>query len=82
MTQPQSVQINLTLPETNQILDALGALPFRDVYQLVNKIQQQAEAQLQPSLQTPSTPSIPEAVTKSSIENNGQDEAFSANSST
>lgn len=75
MTQPQSIQINLTLQETNQILDALGALPFRDVYQLVNKIQQQAEAQLQ----TPSSPSNPEQFTEILAENNSQPEAFSTN---
>lgn len=75
MTQPQSIQIDLTLQETNQILDALGALPFRDVYQLVNKIQQQAETQLQ----TPSSPSNPEQFTEILAENNSQPEAFSTN---
>lgn len=75
MTQPQSIEINLSLQETNQILDALGVLPFRDVYQLINKIQQQAEAQLQ----TPSTPSTPNPVTATSAENNSHPEALSTN---
>ena len=81
MTQPQLIQINVTLPETNQILDALGALPFRDVYQLVNKVQQQAEAQLQPSSPTPPSPSIPEPITETLTQNNGHSEVSSGNSS-
>ena len=77
MNQPQSIQINLTLQETNQILDALGGLPFRDVYQLVNKIQNQAEAQLQ----TPSTTPTSESFTDNLPQNNPQPEVISANSS-
>lgn len=42
----QEIQINLTLPEVNQILEALGQKPYAEVYQLVGKIQQQAEAQI------------------------------------
>ncbi len=43
----EQISINLTLEETNQILDALGQLPYVQVFQLVNKIQAQAEAQLE-----------------------------------
>jgi hypothetical protein len=43
----QEVQLQLTLAEVNQILDALGEKSYKQVYQLVLKIQQQAEAQLQ-----------------------------------
>lgn len=43
----QEIQLQLTLPEVNQILDALGEKSYKQVYQLIIKIQQQAEAQLQ-----------------------------------
>jgi hypothetical protein len=41
------IQLQLTLSEVNQILDALGEKTFKDVYHLIIKIQQQAESQLQ-----------------------------------
>jgi hypothetical protein len=43
----QEVQLQLTLPEVNQILDALGEKSYKQVYQLIIKIQQQAENQLE-----------------------------------
>ena len=43
----QEVQLQLTLAEVNQILDALGEKSYKQVYQLIIKIQQQAENQLQ-----------------------------------
>jgi hypothetical protein len=43
----QEVQLELTLGEVNQILDALGEQSYKQVYQLIIKIQQQAESQLQ-----------------------------------
>jgi len=43
----QEVQLQLTLAEVNQILDALGEKSYKQVYQLIIKIQQQAESQLQ-----------------------------------
>jgi hypothetical protein len=43
----QEIQLQLTLAEINQILDALGEKSYKQVYQLVLKIQQQAENQLQ-----------------------------------
>ena len=42
----QEIKLVLTLDEINQILSALGSQPYKDVFQLVNKIQQQAQAQL------------------------------------
>jgi hypothetical protein len=42
----QEVQLELTLAEVNQILDALGDKSYKQVYQLIIKIQQQAENQL------------------------------------
>lgn len=41
------LELKLTLPEINTLLEALGGLPYKQVYQLVAKIQQQAQAQLQ-----------------------------------
>jgi hypothetical protein len=43
----QEIQLRLTLSEVNQILDALGEKSYKQVYQLIIKVQQQAEAQLQ-----------------------------------
>ena len=43
----QTVQLQLTLAEVNLILEALSEKSYKQVYQLVGKIQQQAEAQLQ-----------------------------------
>jgi hypothetical protein len=41
------IKLELEINEVNQILDALGDQPFKSVFQLVNKIQQQAATQLQ-----------------------------------
>jgi hypothetical protein len=43
----QQVELELTLAEVNQILDALSDKSYKQVYQLIIKIQQQAENQLQ-----------------------------------
>jgi DNA-binding transcriptional MerR regulator len=43
----QTIQLEFTLAEVNQLLDALGDKPYKQVYQLIQQIQQQAEAQLQ-----------------------------------
>ena len=43
----QEIKLVLTLDEINQILAALGSQPYKDVFQLVNKLQQQAQAQLE-----------------------------------
>ena len=40
------IELKLTVDEVNVVLDALGHQPFASVYQLVNKIQQQASGQL------------------------------------
>ena len=42
----QEIQLTLTLDEVNQILAALGQQSYKDVFQLLGKIQQQATAQL------------------------------------
>ena len=43
----KEIQLELTVAEVNQILDALGEKSYKQVYQLILKIQQQAENQLQ-----------------------------------
>ena len=44
----QEITLNLTLDETNLVLEGLGHLPFAKVYALVGKIQSQAGAQINP----------------------------------
>ncbi len=56
MNEFQEIKIALTLGEVNQILDALGSVPYRQVFQLIAKIQTQAEAQLQPPAYSNSLP--------------------------
>lgn len=43
----EQISINLTLEEVNQILESLGQRPYVEVFQLINKIKAQAEAQVQ-----------------------------------
>ena len=40
------VQFNLTLEEANQIFKALGKQPFNEVFELIGKLNEQANAQL------------------------------------
>jgi hypothetical protein len=42
----QEIELKLTLAEVNQILAALGEKSYKEVFQLVSKIQAQATAQL------------------------------------
>jgi len=50
----QPIQLSLTLPEINVILEALGQMPFVRVHQLIADIHQQAEAQLRGNSASPS----------------------------
>ncbi|HQU58022.1 MAG TPA: hypothetical protein PLU64_02475 [Saprospiraceae bacterium] len=43
----KELELKLSVDEVNQILEGLGNLPFKQVFALINKIQNQAEAQLQ-----------------------------------
>jgi len=52
----QTVQLTVSLEEANLILDALGQQPFRTVYELIGKIQQQANEQLADSETTATNP--------------------------
>jgi hypothetical protein len=45
----EEIKLQLTIDETNLILDALGQMPYARVFQLINKIQHQAQAQLSQS---------------------------------
>lgn len=40
------MKLDLTLPEVNAVLQALGAMPYAQVFELVQKIREQAQAQL------------------------------------
>jgi len=40
------MKLNLTLPEINAVLQALGAMPYAQVFELVQKIREQAQAQV------------------------------------
>lgn len=42
----QEIKLTLSLAEVNQILEALGQMPYIRVYELVTNIQQQAQTQL------------------------------------
>ncbi len=51
------IKLTLSIEEINKILEALGNQPYVGVYQLINKIQQQANLQLQENEnQSPSSP--------------------------
>lgn len=42
----EQLTLEITIDEANIILDALGNMPFKQVYTLIGKIQEQAGAQL------------------------------------
>lgn len=42
----QNISLDLTLEEANLLLEALGEMPFKRVFGLVGKIQNQAATQL------------------------------------
>ncbi|MCA1745054.1 MAG: hypothetical protein LC643_05000 [Bacteroidales bacterium] len=46
MTHQPTLSLHLSLEEVNTILNALGGLPYMQVYALIQKVQGQAEAQL------------------------------------
>ncbi len=43
----KKIQLDLTIEETNIILEALGQLPFARVYALIGQIQETARMQLE-----------------------------------
>jgi hypothetical protein len=46
--QPAPLSLALSVDEINQILEALGTQPYAKVFQLIQKIHQQAQAQMSP----------------------------------
>jgi hypothetical protein len=40
------MKLELTLPEINTIMQALGQMPYASVFELVTKIREQAQAQI------------------------------------
>jgi hypothetical protein len=42
----EEVQLSLTIDEINKIMTALSKEPFKDVFELIGKINEQAGAQL------------------------------------
>jgi hypothetical protein len=50
MNENQTIKIELTVAETNGVLQALGQMPFAQVAGLVQKIQQQAAPQVAPQV--------------------------------
>jgi hypothetical protein len=45
MNNKKDIQLELNFEEINVILKALGTLPFNEVYDLIGKIHEQANAQ-------------------------------------
>lgn len=46
MEDQKELTLQLTIEETNVVLEALGQLPFKTVFGLISKIQSQASQQL------------------------------------
>ena len=42
----KNIQLDLTIEDTNLILEALGTLPFAQVYVLIGRIQERARKQI------------------------------------
>ena len=67
MNQPQTLSLQLTLDEVNLLLTALGDRPYVQVYPLLQKIQEQAGAQLRPEQEQ----AAPVAAREVAVEENG-----------
>lgn len=48
-----TIRLDLDVDDVNLVLEALGKLPFVQVYQLIGRIQAQAQAQVQVQVQAP-----------------------------
>lgn len=46
------LKLQLTIPEVNKVIEALGHLPYLQVYEIISKIHQQAQEQLSTSPQS------------------------------
>jgi len=49
----EEIELKLSVDETNLVLEALGKMQYARVYLLINKIHQQANAQLNEGKQLP-----------------------------
>ncbi|NVB43287.1 hypothetical protein G6O69_36015 [Pseudenhygromyxa sp. WMMC2535] len=58
----QTIALELELEQINLILQTLGEQPFSQVYQLINSIQTQAQAQLSAERSASAQPSQPTVV--------------------
>ena len=56
MINQSNITLNLTLEEVNKILSALGSQPYAEVYEIVSKIQQQAQGQMAPQAESGAHP--------------------------
>ncbi len=50
----ETINLKLTVEETNKVLQSLGSLPYLQVHQLIHKLQYQAGEQLNDRLATES----------------------------
>ena len=50
----KTIQLEVSLTEANLIMEGLGQMPYVRVFELIQKLQGQAQAQMQPT--TPPTP--------------------------
>lgn len=52
---PKEINLSLTVDEVNQVIEALGQMPFIQVYKLIEKIHLQANQQIDHTQPTNST---------------------------
>ena len=58
-----NIKINLTLDEANLVINALGDQPYRKVFKLIGKIQEQAAGQVEQEEPSHSLPENENGVT-------------------
>ncbi len=65
----KSINLSISVDQTNLILEALGQLPFVKVYELIGSIQAQAKAQLEENDEAPVEPAaVPSLVENAASE--------------
>lgn len=58
MSNQQEFNFKLTLDDVNAILAGLGTMPYQQVFQVINKIQMQAQGQLNQADAAPEAPNV------------------------
>ncbi|MBC6479735.1 MAG: hypothetical protein GDA56_20100 [Hormoscilla sp. GM7CHS1pb] len=53
----EEIELKLTVNEVNQVLEALGQLPYARIYQLIHKVQDQAQQQIRAAARANHAPS-------------------------